>query len=94
MSDNNKPFDINKSDEHVDPMPEQLAKHEESGDLVQEQAGSHPVATVIGAASGGVAGAAIGRLIGGRAGAAIGAVAGAVAGGMTVMQQLKVLSIL
>lgn len=43
---------------------------------------SHPIATGIGAAGGGVAGAALGKSIAGRVGAAIGGVAGAIAGGI------------
>ena len=45
-----------------------------------EQSPSHPIATGLGAAGGGVAGAAIGRVAGGRMGATVGAVAGAIAG--------------
>jgi uncharacterized membrane protein len=41
---------------------------------------SHPIATGIGAAGGGMAGAALGKSIAGGVGAAIGGVAGAIAG--------------
>jgi len=44
---------------------------------------THPIATGLGAAGGGVAGAAVGRsIIGGNVGAAIGGIAGAIAGGI------------
>ncbi|QIR35554.1 colicin V family bacteriocin [Tolypothrix sp. PCC 7910] len=48
----------------------------------QTPANTHPIATGLGAAGGGIAGAAIGRSIGGKVGAAIGGVAGAIAGGV------------
>jgi uncharacterized protein YcfJ len=93
MNDNNQPIDLNikkpevrKPEVIVESVPAPLAKHEEGGEIVQEnhdEHGSHPVATAIGAAGGGVAGATIGKMVGGRLGAAIGAVAGAVAGGIT-----------
>ncbi|MHC0061356.1 hypothetical protein ACWATR_00295 [Nostoc sp. UIC 10890] len=43
---------------------------------------THPIATGLGAAGGGIAGAALGRSMGGKIGAAIGGVAGAIAGGV------------
>jgi outer membrane lipoprotein SlyB len=43
---------------------------------------SHPIATGIGAAGGGIAGAAIGKAVAGRLGATVGGVAGAIAGSM------------
>jgi hypothetical protein len=50
-------------------------------DPLTGEPGSHPVATGVGAATGGVAGAAIGTLIAGPLGGLVGAAAGAMAGG-------------
>src|SRR3569832_1017299 len=55
-------------------------QHDENANSLADQASSHPVATGIGVASGGLAGAAIGRLVGGKLGAAFGAVLGGLAG--------------
>ncbi|WP_315791167.1 glycine zipper domain-containing protein [Fischerella sp. JS2] len=48
----------------------------------QTPSNTHPIATGLGAAGGGIAGAALGRSIGGKVGAAIGGVAGAITGGV------------
>lgn len=61
-----------------------IEEHSTSNQENENQARSHthPIATGLGAAGGGIAGAAIGRSIGGKVGAAIGGVAGAIALGV------------
>ena len=46
----------------------------------QQPSQSHPIATRLGAAGGGIAGAAIGKSVAGQLGAAVGGVVGAIAG--------------
>jgi hypothetical protein len=57
-------------------------QHASNPDPLTGEAGSHPVSTGVGAASGGLAGAALGA-VGGPVAAAAGAVVGAVVGGLT-----------
>lgn len=61
-------------------MNDEKSLSEKPDDSTSEPERSHPIATGLGAASGGIAGAAIGKAFAGRLGAAVGGVAGAIAG--------------